>query len=445
MQQLGFMGMLAQQQQVRPAAPVQPPAAAGVAAAAGILGHHPAQVAPVVSSVVNPSHSAAAVQHIPVNLPSHPIPHQQLPPQMPTAVSAAPVAPPPAAAPSQPSTGGWGATSVVVKQPPVSKPMPPAPTNVVITTSDKVPTTAPPMVSLPSITVPPQHRLGVKPQPPPVQPPPAPGTPNSSTHSYQMAMPKGASPVTSSPFAGQEGPAVPITTTSLLFNIPAPTYSAVGTLSNPNSPDKPGFQANSSANRQRQTSVSSQKSDAEVEEHDAMPDFKPIIPLPEEVEVTTGEEDEEVLIEDRCKLYRFIEGFSGKEWKERGLGQIKILKHKVSGKCRVLMRREQTLKICANHFLLPEMEVDKKGDKACSWTANDFADEEARVEQFSARFKTPEQTEAFIAKFREAVSGASIVSKTPEKAAEPSKASEPAAPPANLMALRPLMAQQPFL
>ena len=49
------------------------------------------------------------------------------------------------------------------------------------------------------------------------------------------------------------------------------------------------------------------------------------------------------------------------------------------------------------------------------------------------RFKTPEQTEAFIAKFREAVSGASIVSKTPEKAAEPSKASEPAAPPANLM------------
>ena len=41
------------------------------------------------------------------------------------------------------------------------------------------------------------------------------------------------------------------------------------------------------------------------------------------------------------------------------------------------------------------------------------------------RFKTPEQTEAFIAKFREAVSGASIVSKTPEKAAEPSKASEP--------------------
>ena len=67
---------------------------------------------------------------------------------------------------------------------------PAAPTNVVITTSDKVPTTAPPMVSLPSITVPPQHRLGVKPQPPPVQPPPAPGTPNSSTHSYQMAMPK---------------------------------------------------------------------------------------------------------------------------------------------------------------------------------------------------------------------------------------------------------------
>ena len=32
-----------------------------------------------------------------------------------------------------------------------------------------------------------------------------------------------------------------------------------------------------------------------------------------------------------------------------GLGTVKILRHKLTGKHRVLMRREGTLKICANH------------------------------------------------------------------------------------------------
>lgn len=38
------------------------------------------------------------------------------------------------------------------------------------------------------------------------------------------------------------------------------------------------------------------------------------------------------------------------EWKERGTGEIKLLKHNETGKIRVLMRREKTLKICANHY-----------------------------------------------------------------------------------------------
>ena len=42
----------------------------------------------------------------------------------------------------------------------------------------------------------------------------------------------------------------------------------------------------------------------------------------------TGEEEEEVLYSHKAKVYRYTEG----EWKERGLGDIKILKHKGSGK-----------------------------------------------------------------------------------------------------------------
>jgi hypothetical protein len=50
----------------------------------------------------------------------------------------------------------------------------------------------------------------------------------------------------------------------------------------------------------------------------------------------------------KCKLYRFDHDNS--EWKERGIGQAKLLKHKTNKKIRMLMRQEKTLKIRANHI-----------------------------------------------------------------------------------------------
>ena len=52
----------------------------------------------------------------------------------------------------------------------------------------------------------------------------------------------------------------------------------------------------------------------------------------------------------RAKSYRYvIDDEDGPQWKERGLGEVKILKHKKKGTVRVLMRRDKTLKICINH------------------------------------------------------------------------------------------------
>lgn len=48
----------------------------------------------------------------------------------------------------------------------------------------------------------------------------------------------------------------------------------------------------------------------------------------------------------RAKLYRFDKG----EWKERGLGDVRLMQDKFSHKIRILMRREKTLKICLNHY-----------------------------------------------------------------------------------------------
>lgn len=56
--------------------------------------------------------------------------------------------------------------------------------------------------------------------------------------------------------------------------------------------------------------------------------FEPIVQLPECVDLKTGEEDEEEMFRQRAKLYRF----EVSEWKERGVGDIKILKNKITGK-----------------------------------------------------------------------------------------------------------------
>ena len=52
----------------------------------------------------------------------------------------------------------------------------------------------------------------------------------------------------------------------------------------------------------------------------------------------------------RAKLYRFETSGEENEWKERGVGEVKILKHGDKGTYRVLMRRDKTFKICANHY-----------------------------------------------------------------------------------------------
>ena len=53
----------------------------------------------------------------------------------------------------------------------------------------------------------------------------------------------------------------------------------------------------------------------------------------------------------KAKLYRFDK--DGNQWKERGTGTVKLLKHKENGKVRLVMRQAKTLKICANHLGIP--------------------------------------------------------------------------------------------
>ncbi|KAH0785396.1 E3 SUMO-protein ligase RanBP2 [Histomonas meleagridis] len=123
---------------------------------------------------------------------------------------------------------------------------------------------------------------------------------------------------------------------------------------------------------------------------------------PSTVEQEDPDAGEDKLFGDKAILYRFDS--TSKEWKERGVGFIKILKSKETGRCRILMRRNQTFRVCANHYILPQMELKSHAgnERALIWTATDFADGTESHDVLSVRFKTAEITQEFKKKFEEA-------------------------------------------
>ncbi|XP_009789410.1 ran-binding protein 1 homolog c-like [Nicotiana tabacum] len=139
---------------------------------------------------------------------------------------------------------------------------------------------------------------------------------------------------------------------------------------------------------------------AGADDEDTGAQVAPIVKL-EEVTVSTGEENEDAIVDLKAKLYRFDK--DGNQWKERGAGTVKLLKHKETGKVRLVMRQSKTLKICANHLVLPTMTLQEHAgnEKSCLWHAPDFADGELKDELFCLRFASIENCKSFMEMFQE--------------------------------------------
>ncbi|QLG71882.1 hypothetical protein HG535_0C02320 [Zygotorulaspora mrakii] len=130
--------------------------------------------------------------------------------------------------------------------------------------------------------------------------------------------------------------------------------------------------------------------------------FEPIVHL-EKVDVKTFEEDEEVLFKVRAKLFRF--DAEAKEWKERGTGDCKFLQNKSTKKVRLLMRRDKTLKVCANHLIAPEYVLKPNVGSDRSWVyacTGDVSEGEAEPFTFAIRFGSKENADKFKAEFEKA-------------------------------------------
>ena len=136
----------------------------------------------------------------------------------------------------------------------------------------------------------------------------------------------------------------------------------------------------------------------------------------------SGEESEEVVFLERAKLYRLLDS----QWRERGVGEMKILKSTVNNliKYRIVMRRDQVRKLCANHVITDQLELKDhpNNDKMLVWIAPDFASDEEKMEQLCVKFKTAEIKQKFREAFNKGVAEYNTkVGEQPAPTAEKSK------------------------
>lgn len=133
---------------------------------------------------------------------------------------------------------------------------------------------------------------------------------------------------------------------------------------------------------------------APAPDEDFSKEYEPVVRLAE-VETKTGEEDEDVLFKIRSKLFRFNKELT--EWKERGTGDVRLLKHKETNKIRLLMRREKTLKICLNHYVNAEVELQENvgSDRSWVWPGVDYADGERDEALLAIRFRDSDGAKQF--------------------------------------------------
>ncbi|KAH6849921.1 RanBP1 domain-containing protein [Chaetomium sp. MPI-CAGE-AT-0009] len=186
-----------------------------------------------------------------------------------------------------------------------------------------------------------------------------------------------------------------------------------------------------SAKAQREAAAAAAAASKDAGDEEEAPEsedvhFEPVIHLTEKVETKTNEEMEEQVFKMRAKLFKYVS--ESREWKERGTGDVRLLKHRENGKTRLVMRRDKTLKVCANHYVVPEMKLSPNVGSDRSWVWNvvaDVSEGEPEALTLAIRFANSDNADQFKDAFIKAqTENEALFKKTEDKAEEEKKEEE---------------------
>lgn len=105
---------------------------------------------------------------------------------------------------------------------------------------------------------------------------------------------------------------------------------------------------------------------------------------------TTGEEEERAVFTGRARLFEFES--SSREWKEKGIGVVKVNENQVTGASRLLMRSDGVLKVLVNSRLFPGINYSLLHERAVRVVL--LKDQQPM--QCLFRFKNPLEAQEFL-------------------------------------------------
>ncbi|KAH8811697.1 hypothetical protein F5884DRAFT_672763 [Xylogone sp. PMI_703] len=116
----------------------------------------------------------------------------------------------------------------------------------------------------------------------------------------------------------------------------------------------------------------------------------------EQIDLTkggAGEENENIVHEARAKALKYVpkEEGQGSPWETKGLGPLRVLKHKETGNSRILLRADPSGKIVMNKSILGNVEYKASGKTLKLLTAGENG---GALETWILQLKTPEIAES---------------------------------------------------
>ncbi|KAG0690620.1 hypothetical protein C6P40_002119 [Pichia californica] len=140
-------------------------------------------------------------------------------------------------------------------------------------------------------------------------------------------------------------------------------FSIGGTTFNAPSTSVFNFQVSApktSINENKDDDQEEEEESKDLEKDDVKGNFQ-VISLTEKIDVKTGEEDEEIIFTKRSKISRFNN--ENNNYDLIGLGDLKILKNKINGKSRILVRSDGSSNVILNILILKDMKYNLIGEK----------------------------------------------------------------------------------